>query len=64
MFDAVEWFAKQGNMSYAIQIEHLRCEYWDNYDSEDARQMIIKAIDDVRADALDRYQDYVSDLDY
>lgn len=66
-FDAVEWFAKQGNTSYRDEIHAIECHY-DEYRSEfsgdylrEVRDMMDKEIEKIRREAYDRFDDYNSD---
>lgn len=74
-FDVVRWMADHGHPGYANEINALECtineikgdagRYWDQ--CEFTRGTIAKirdAIETVRREAQDRYDDWVSDIDF
>lgn len=58
-FDAVEWMAENGHLSYKNRIEELKKQLRAYADEDNAQ--ILEEIDEIRREAYDRYDDWRSD---
>lgn len=63
-FNVIDWMTSHGHPGYAREIQILEDKRAKAYPGGPLWQDLKIAIDEVRQAAQDRYDDWVSDLDY